>query len=365
MYPAEADPNWTEGKMKVKIAGILKPKEDTNFGCLRRGVYYTKAMTKRMIADSVNSEIVANSTYGIEKHIQDYLTNFGDDMESYKAYVTFKYTSWMDSDNPVIVDDGIAMALNTDLSASISSLISITGSSSLEADKLYLRSLSGLATKGIANASGATAAYEFRQLPKQISVYLTDFNQKERLLSYLDSWNQEGNITIFAGTPNEKVLTLNDRAELTYTDTIGMIITVVNTLINAITIALIIFVSLALVVSCFMIAVITYISTMERVKEIGVIRSLGGRKLDVSRLFIAECLITGFASGIIGVLLTYVLDLVINLIVSPFGVRNIAILAPLAALIMIIISVVLNVLSGLIPSMRASNQDPVKALRNE
>ena len=127
------------------------------------------------------------------------------------------------------------------------------------------------------------------------------------------------------------------------------------------------FTSLSLVVSCFMIAVITYISTMERVKEIGVIRSLGGRKKDVSRLFIAECLIIGLASGLIGVGITYVIQLIINIIVTALGVgvTMIANLPILTALIMIGLSIALNVLSGLIPSTKASHQDPVVALRSE
>ena len=114
-----------------------------------------------------------------------------------------------------------------------------------------------------------------------------------------------------------------------------------------------------------MIAVITYISVMERIKEIGVIRSLGGRKRDVSTLFISENLITGFASGTIGILVTYLLQIIINAIVTPFGVSNIAALPIYYALMMIGLSIVLSVVSGLIPSLGASRQDPVVALRTE
>ena len=161
------------------------------------------------------------------------------------------------------------------------------------------------------------------------------------------------------------MLSKDDRHELTYTDTIEIIINVINTLITTITIALVAFTSLSLVVSCFMIAVITYISTMERVKEIGVIRSLGGRKKDVSRLFIAECLIIGLASGVFGIAMTYLLSVIFNIAIMKYGVGNIAALPITTALIMIGISILLNVLSGLIPAMRASSQDPVVALRSE
>ena len=139
----------------------------------------------------------------------------------------------------------------------------------------------------------------------------------------------------------------------------------INSLITIVTSALVAFTSLSLVVSCFMIAVITYISVVERVKEIGVIRSLGGRKKDVSRLFTAENLITGLASGLFGIAVTYLLSLIINIVVSFFGVPAIAMLPWWMALIMIGLSIFLNVISGFIPSRNAARQDPVEALRSE
>ena len=114
-----------------------------------------------------------------------------------------------------------------------------------------------------------------------------------------------------------------------------------------------------------MIAVITYISVMERVKEIGVIRSLGGRKKDVSRLFIAENLVTGAFSGVIGLVITGVVCLIINAVISPFGIPAIAVLTLPIMGIMLALSIVLSVVAGFIPSMHASRQDPVIALRSE
>ena len=144
-----------------------------------------------------------------------------------------------------------------------------------------------------------------------------------------------------------------------------MIVAVISTLVTTISIALIAFTSLSLVVSCFMIAVITYISVMERVKEIGVIRSLGGRKKDVSRLFIAETLIIGLASGLLGIGVTYILELILNVSIAPLGVFGIAALPIWMAGIMVALSIFLNVISGLIPSLKAAQQDPVVALRTE
>ena len=351
MYDAEADAGKGE---TIKIAGILKKKKGVSFGCLDRGVYYTSAMTQKMMADSVNSQIVTDSNYGIKKYI-------GSPKEldkTYSAYVTYTYTSFKKGDSDPQYDiPGYARALNTDFNSSLSSMFSITGSNNFDIDKAYLRSLCGLATKY--NESGT--GYVFEEVPQSISIYPKDFNNKKKVVKYLNRWNNDGELTI----PNGKVLAKDDRQELTITDTIEIIVNLINTLITTITIALVAFTSLSLVVSCFMIAVITYISTMERVKEIGVIRSLGGRKKDVSRLFIAECLIIGLASGVFGVLITYGLSLIFNLSIMQFGVGNIAALPITTALIMIGVSIVLNVLSGLIPAMRASNQDPVVALRTE
>ena len=114
-----------------------------------------------------------------------------------------------------------------------------------------------------------------------------------------------------------------------------------------------------------MIAVITYISVVERTKEIGIIRSVGGRKKDVSRLFITETFMTGFFSGVFGLLITYIFEIIFNIVMfTNFGVYGIANLTVWTALIMLGISVILSVLSGLIPSMKASHQDPVIALRS-
>ena len=133
-----------------------------------------------------------------------------------------------------------------------------------------------------------------------------------------------------------------------------------------VTYALVAFTGLSLVVSTVMIAIITYVSVIERVKEIGVIRALGGRKRDVSHLFNAESFIIGGAAGIIGVAVTYLLSLMINTIVGSLtGIYTIASLSPITALIMIAISIGLTSISGLIPAKIASKKDPVVALRTE
>jgi len=336
--------------MKMKITGILRIKDGNNFGCLSRGVYYTKAFEDKYIEDASSSQMISKDT---EHGFESYIGSKAEKNSCFECYVKFKYFDW--SNNGVLTD-GYTSALNGDMQNSFTSLFSgLTGVDYAEQDKVYLRSLSGL--KAIEDSEGN---YTFEKLPESISIYPTNFESKYKITDYLDKWNEDSNIII-----GENTYTLEDRDELTYSDTIGFIIAIVDTLIEAITIALVAFTSLSLVVSCFMIAVITYISVMERVKEIGVIRSLGGRKKDISRLFISETLISGLASGLFGIGFTYLLAYITNLIVSSTGIGKIAILTPETAIIMCSLSVVLSVLSGLIPSMKASNQDPVIALRSE
>ena len=154
--------------------------------------------------------------------------------------------------------------------------------------------------------------------------------------------------------------------QIKYTDTVGLIMTMVNTLIMMITVALIVFTSISLVVSTVMIGIITYVSVVERIKEIGVIRAMGGRKRDVKNLFTAETVIIGLLAGIIGIVVTYLLSVIANIIIGSItGIYTIAALPAWQAVMMVAISVVLTLVSGLIPASAAAKQDPVVALRTE
>ena len=359
-YPAVADPSWTNG-VDIKISGILRPKKGVSFGCLNRGVYYTKEFQDKYMNDSKDSNLIKG-----DNSFTKFIENGGLKSSMYNAYVTFTYPDWTDPDHPKYDATGYKSSLNGDLSSSFSTLFSsITGVDYETENITHFRSLCGLKINSLTNNETHEVSYTYDKHPERMSIYPVDFAKKDKVNEYLDQWNKNVDITLYDGTPEEKVLHKADRDELTYTDTISLIITVIDTMITIITTALVIFTSLSLVVSSFMIAVITYISVMERVKEIGVIRSLGGRKKDVSRLFIAENLVTGVLSGLIGLLITFIVCIIINLAISPFGIPAIAKLTLPIAGIMLLLSVVLSVLAGLIPSMHASRQDPVIALRSE
>ena len=214
-------------------------------------------------------------------------------------------------------------------------------------------------------------------MPASISIYPNDFANKALVTDYLDKWNGKEDITYNRLDDNFKEVIEHDvlikdgdeaRIEIKYQDSVEIIINMINNMIDIITYALIVFTALSLVVSCVMIAIITYVSVMERIKEIGVIRSLGGRKKDVSHLFNAETFMIGLSSGLIGILVTWVLALIANIIVNSVSNGAVATIAHLTlptALIMVTISVVLTSISGLIPAASAAKKDPVVALRTE
>ena len=160
---------------------------------------------------------------------------------------------------------------------------------------------------------------------------------------------------------------VSETDKINYTDYVALMMSSVSTIINAISYVLIAFVAISLVVSSIMIGIITYISVLERTKEIGILRSIGASKRDISRVFNAETLIVGFAAGLIGIGATLLLCIPINAIIHHLtGIMILsAVLPGTAAVILVLISVVLTVISGLIPAKVAANKDPVIALRTE
>lgn len=187
-------------------------------------------------------------------------------------------------------------------------------------------------------------------VPTAIYIYPKDFETKDEVTSYLDKYNE--------GKSEEDVIQYTDMAE--------MISTLSGNIMDAITIVLIAFSSISLVVSSIMIGIITYISVLERTKEIGILRAIGARKKDITRVFNAETFIIGIFSGVLGIAIAYLLTIPTNMIIENLsGLANVAKLNPVHALILIIISVTLTIIGGAIPANMASRKDPVEALRTE
>lgn len=187
-------------------------------------------------------------------------------------------------------------------------------------------------------------------IPFIIALYPDDFHDKEELIKYLDKYNEN----------------LNDEDKIIYSDLSATLSALSGNIMDAITIVLIAFSSIALVVSSIMIGIITYISVLERTKEIGILRSLGARKKDIARVFNAETFIVGLTSGLLGILIARILIFPVNNIIEDLtSLPNVAVLNPLHALILVIISLTLTIIGGYIPAIIASKKDPVVALRTE
>ena len=189
-----------------------------------------------------------------------------------------------------------------------------------------------------------------KSIPYAIMLYPKDFSSKDNLLNYLDKFNKDK----------------DEKDKIIYTDQAKMISSMSGKVMNAITVVLISFSSISLIVSSIMIGIITYISVLERTKEIGILRAIGARKKDITRVFNAETFIIGITSGIIGVFIAYLLTIPANNIIYKLTeLSHVAILSPIHSIILIIISMTLTMIGGYIPAKIASKKDPVIALRSE
>lgn len=402
------EPSKKDNSMTLKVTGIIKLKEGTSYGALKSGFLYSEATAKEMVKRNVGSKI---TTY-IEKTLKDQNLNIYSD--SIKSTITYNLKYYWES---IEKDTQVLHAFNnqtdrqnvkqivvgeSDSTSSITSFFMGGGSSgstlskSLDDfksamkmmikdeyaamfDTMMDKMIENMVTASMSNRQLYLKTFGGTYLPNSIQIYPTNFEMKDKVTDYLKQWNKiDGNdatdVTFnkynsdFTAIEGEVTLKAADRKEIKYTDSVGIIINLINTMIDIVTYALVAFTALSLVVSTVMIAIITYVSVMERVKEIGVIRSLGGRKKDVSHLFNAEAFIIGLISGLFGVAITYVIQIVANIMIRVLSggvVTKIANFTPLTAIIMILISILLTAISGLIPAKSAAKKDPVVALRTE
>ena len=324
-------------EMGVKL--ILQKKESVSYGCLDTGLYYTNALTNYILDTEEESEIV--------NYINE--PEHGP-LDEVRCYVDYYYVDETDEGDYYVLVKNKQGSIDTGASLMASIIGSVTGTTSTEI------------TAGMVGGD---------RLPTAIYLYVVDFESKDVVTDYLNAWNrmcEQGKPYTYTSFKGEEVtiehLELKDK--ITYTDTVGLIIEMINTMIQMITIALVAFTALSLVVSTVMVGIITYVSVVERIKEIGILRAVGARKKDIKRLFNAETFIIGLAAGIVGIAVTYLLSLILNLIIGNLaGIYTIAALPWWQALVMIGVSVVLTLISGLIPASAAAKKDPVVALRTE
>ncbi len=192
--------------------------------------------------------------------------------------------------------------------------------------------------------------YVNAEMPRSIAIYANTFENKDQIANLISEYNDN-----------------NPEKKIEYTDYVALLMSSITTIVNAITYVLVAFVAISLVVSSIMIGIITYISVLERTKEIGILRSIGASRRDVGRVFNAETLIIGFVAGTIGIVVSVLLDQIINIILRHLtGIASLkAVLPPVAALILVLISMALTFIAGLVPAGFASRKNPVEALRSE
>ena len=321
--------------IEIKIVGILRPSEDNKSSRTGGTIGYLSSLMTTLINKNNGSEIVAKQ---MENKDIDVFTNLP--FETKKEYTMDdinNYIASLESDKQVQMNAYIAQMRGNGMSDSqiierFSSYLKATVSDATYDDNLL--------KLGVADIDS----------PSSINIYPKDFESKDKIAEIIDKYN----------TKKDK------DNKIKYTDYVGLMMSSITTIINAITYILIAFVSISLIVSSIMIGIITYISVLERTKEIGVLRAMGASKHDVSNIFNAETLIVGFTSGILGILVTVLLLVPINYIIKSFTeIGGLAVLPIKGAIILIAISMLLTLIAGLIPSRLAAKKDPVISLRSE
>ena len=321
---------------EIEITGILRLKEDRTYGCLESGLNFTEALYEEYIAANMQSQLA--QTLRKQGEVNQQLILLSNQLKEI----------------PMLNPDGTPNAEYSTKTQEMLAFMFTNGKyfkrAAQNLESYYMKSETDGGARYILYGDTALRSVGGKDKVNSINIYTDNFEYKELLLDRLDAWNDS-----------------HDKStQVRYTDTVGLMMSMMQTMLNAITYVLVAFTSISLVVSSVMIGIITYVSVVERVKEIGVLRSLGARKSDIKNLFNAETFIIGLTSGVIGVGVSYLLCLLINAILKPLtGIATLASLPFGSALIMVVISIVLTLISGLIPAQSAANKDPVVALRTE
>lgn len=303
---------------EIKIVGIIKPNEEAVVGGSSYGmVGYTSELTEYLINQINESQITKEQLANPEKNV----------------FTGTEFTTQTDFNLSDLSKEQLAY---------IESL-------SKEELALYMQNYSQNATSTYEENLSLLGITNLDE-PDNIKIYPKDFDSKEKITSIIDKYNEDK----------------KEEEQITYTDIVGLMMNSVSTIVDTISSVLIAFVAISLIVSSIMIAIITYISVIERTKEIGILRAIGASKKDISRVFNAETLIEGLSAGILGILVTILLNIPINIVIKNIvNISNISKLPVNGAIILIIISVILTVIAGFIPAKIASKKDPVEALRTE
>lgn len=346
-----------EYSTELTICGVIKANESA--AMYSQPIGYTGALTTYMLERINNSNVVqaqlsspetniltgyafiASSNNDKIREVKTYLANMSN-MEKAEYGKTILLEMKGDSDE---TREYIAAMTENDLIKVAQQQIAAM------ADNDYLELHPSLIVSATYDSNLAKFGYVDKDKPSSIDIYINSFNNKNKVVQYINAYNNS----------------VEEDERIVYTDYVGLMMSSVTTIINSISYILVAFVSVSLVVSCIMIGIITNISVVERTKEIGILRAIGASKKNISTVFNAETFILGLSSGVIGIIAAMLLTIPINALIAIL-LPNLAIRAQIPAgafVILIIISVVNTIIGGLYPANKASNMDPVKALRSE
>lgn len=338
-------PNGSDlpNKKEMKITAILRAKENVSYGCLQTGFILSPAFEKQAIKDAANSNI----RQSLIDNQEAYSKMTEAEKKSFSYMVPYTFTESYRGVTKTVTSSAISIVNVSNIGGgAFSDVINQMFGDQYSIESQFKKSIRQVGGNEISNS---------------ISVYPLSFDKKYYVTDYLSQWNDKTKTIVLS----DHSITPDKRNDIKYTDNLEVVISLINNMIEIVTVALICFTSLSLVVSTVMIGIITYVSVIERVKEIGIIRSLGGRKLDVSNLFNVETFLIGFSSGAFGLVVTYVLCLIINIVINVFAkVGSLVILPWYYALLVMGVSILLTLISGLIPASAAAHKDPVIALRS-
>ena len=340
--------------VEVVITGVVRLKEDMNNGCLRNGLYVTEQLCNEYLEVNMNSELsktLREQTAKVQEFnaLLQLLSTLDSETEAYKEK-SLECWALLNTDSFKCASKNLESYYMSGESMVNQSAENGGGAFDNVNGSIINRVVGKLKNSYFLFGDTAIRSIGGKDTVNSIKIYTDTFEDKEQLLAHLDAWNE--------------TCAIDDKVQ--YNDSIGTMLKMVETILDSITYVLVAFTSISLVVSSVMIGIITYVSVVERVKEIGVLRSLGARKKDIKNLFNAETFIIGLTSGVLGVGVTYLLSLGINALLGWLtGIYTFASLPIGSAVAMVIISICLTLISGLIPARSAAKKDPVVALRTE
>lgn len=328
-----ADDNYMKEKLNsaetIKVVGIIKPNDQSNITSSTYGeIGYLKDLTEYVIDKVNNSEIAKEQTANQEINVFTG-TGFTEASKAVTGTTTFSMDTLTDEQKYAL-----SQMSEEEQLAYISAYSTNVGAT-------YEKNLELL---GVVNL----------EEPIAINIFPKSFEAKDNIKEAIGEYNKKQED--------------NDKKEnvIEYTDIVGVLMNSVTKIVNVISYVLIAFVAISLVVSSIMIGIITYISVLERTKEIGILRAIGASKKDISRVFNAETFIIGLTSGAIGIIITVLLNIPINIVINHItGITSLSSLPILGGVILILISMILTVIAGLVPAKIAAKKDPVDALRTE